>query len=97
MALFVCLVLVLGACGNSETQSAQEQAPEITEEEVEKIVLNHLTENLNKNKDEVTIKSVHNDSGKYVVKWEVDEVCEFGTIHVDAQNGEILEAEETVC
>ncbi|MBU9711895.1 hypothetical protein [Evansella tamaricis] len=87
--LFVLLLLILVACGNSE--------PEITQEEAESIVLQHLTEDLNKDKNEIKIKSVSNDSGNYIVEWEIEEGCEFGSVQVDDQSGDILEAEESNC
>ncbi|WP_404346827.1 hypothetical protein LG311_14190 [Sutcliffiella horikoshii] len=85
----VLLLLILSACGNSDS--------EITQVEAESIVLQHLIEDLNKDKDQIKIKSVSKSFGKYIVEWKIDESCEFGNIQVDDQNGELLEAEESNC
>ncbi|UAL46058.1 hypothetical protein [Sutcliffiella horikoshii] len=85
----VLLLLILAACGNSDS--------EITQVEAESIVLQHLIEDLNKDKDQIKIKSVSQSFGKYIVEWKIDESCEFGNIQVDDQNGELLEAEESNC
>ncbi|WP_223702636.1 hypothetical protein [Sutcliffiella deserti] len=87
--LFVLLFLILAACGNSESK--------MTQSEAESIVLQHLTEDLNKDKDEIKIKSVSKGLGKYTVEWEIDKDCEFGSVQVDNGSGELLKAEESNC
>ncbi len=78
----VLLLLILAACGNSDS--------EITQVEAESIVLQHLIEDLNKDKDQIKIKSVSQSFGKYIVEWKIDESCEFGNVLVDDKNGELL-------
>ncbi|MHA6253331.1 hypothetical protein [Oceanobacillus sp. CAU 1775] len=81
--------ILLAACGNPE--------PKVTESEAESLVLQYLTEDRMKNEDDIKIKSITNNKGEYIIKWEVDEHCEFGSFKIDDQNGEFLEAEETLC
>ncbi|WP_047980142.1 hypothetical protein [Ornithinibacillus contaminans] len=88
------LFLIVSACGNT---GSQEQESKYTQEDVKEIVLNHLTENFNKDKNEIKIMSVSNDSGEYIVEWEIEEHCEFGTITVDDQTGKVIEVEESNC
>ncbi|MGD6833962.1 hypothetical protein ACQCT5_17460 [Sutcliffiella halmapala] len=83
------LLLILAACGISESK--------ITQVEAESLVLQHITEDLNKEKSEINIKSVSKGWGKYIIEWEVDEHCEFGTVQVDNQSGDLLKAEESNC
>ncbi|WP_148954680.1 hypothetical protein [Bacillus sp. P14.5] len=87
--LFVLLLLTLAACGNSESK--------ITQSEAESIVVQHLTEETNKDQNTIKIKSVSKGWGKYTVEWEIDEDCEFGAVQVDDESGELLEAEESNC
>lgn len=87
--LFVLLLLMLAACGNSESK--------ITQAEAESIVVQHLTEDPSKDKNKIKIKSVSKGWGKYIVEWEIDKDCEFGTVKVDDENGDLLEAEESNC
>ena len=55
----VLLLLILAACGTSDS--------EITQVEAESIVLQHLIEDLNKDKDQIKIKSVSQSFEKYIV------------------------------
>jgi ABC-type glycerol-3-phosphate transport system substrate-binding protein len=87
--LIVLLLLVLAACGNSQSK--------ITQAEAESIVVQDLTENFSKDKDEIKIKSVSKGWRKYIVEWEIDKDCEFGTVQVDDKNGDLLEAMESNC
>ncbi|SHG45738.1 hypothetical protein [Ornithinibacillus halophilus] len=87
----VFILLIASAC---DEKSA---SPKITEDEAETIVLEHLTGDFNRDENEITIQSVSNSSGKYIVEWEVDKDCEYGTVQVDDQSGEIIEAMETNC
>ncbi|MGM0847416.1 MAG: hypothetical protein ACQEUT_21065 [Bacillota bacterium] len=87
--LFVLLLLILAACGNSDSK--------ITHSEAESIVVQDLIENRSKDRDKIKIISVSKSWGKYIVEWEIDKDCEFGTIQVDDENGDLLQAEETNC
>jgi hypothetical protein len=87
--LFALPLLILAACGNSESKITQTQA--------ESIVVQDLTENFSKDKNKLKIKSVSKGWGKYIVEWEIDKDCEFGTVQVDDESGELLEAEESNC
>lgn len=92
--MFILLLSILAACENSEPKI---NGPTITQVEAESIVMQHLTEFSNKDKGKIKIKSVSKSLGKYIVEWEIDEYCEFGTVQVDDKNGDLLEAEETNC
>ncbi|WP_456274719.1 hypothetical protein [Bacillus sp. AK031] len=87
--LIVILLIVLAACGNSQSK--------ITHAEAESIVVQDLIENFNKDKNKIKIKSVSKGWGKYIVEWEIDKDCEFGTVQVDDENGNLLEAMESNC
>ncbi|WP_409250623.1 hypothetical protein V1502_10620 [Bacillus sp. SCS-153A] len=87
--LIVLLLVVLVACGNSQSK--------ITQGDAESIVVQHLTQDYSRDKNKIIIKSVSKGWGKYIVEWEIDKDCEFGAVHVDDENGDLLEAAETNC
>ena len=87
----IILLLITVGCGQDVSE------PKITQTKAEAIILQHLTEDRNKDEIKIKIKSVRNSTGNYIVEWEFDKNCEFGAVQVDDQSGELLEAEETNC
>ncbi|SDQ06460.1 hypothetical protein [Virgibacillus salinus] len=85
--MIVFILFIVSACENKSV------SPKITEEEAESIVMERHSGGMG----EVIIKSVSHSSGEYIVEWEIDADCEFGTDYVDDQSGEIEKAEETNC
>ncbi|MGP4107773.1 hypothetical protein [Virgibacillus sp. L01] len=85
--LIVFIMFIVSACENNSA------SPKITEEEAETIVMERHSGGIG----EVKIKSVSHSSGEYIVEWEIDADCEFGTDYVDDQGGKIEKAEETNC
>jgi uncharacterized protein YcfL len=81
--LFFILFLLTG-CNSS---------PKITEEEAMAVVM----ERHSKNAGEVEIVSVSHQNGEYLVKWEIDADCQFGTDYVDDQSGKVMGGNETNC
>ncbi|PAV29713.1 hypothetical protein CIL05_10095 [Virgibacillus profundi] len=83
--LFVLLLLILAACGNSD--------PEISQEQAESIVIERHSGDIG----EIEIISVNHKWGKYIVEWGNEENCESGTEHIDDQSGEVIKGEVSIC
>ncbi|MGJ9458498.1 hypothetical protein [Oceanobacillus sp. CF4.6] len=86
ISMIVFILFIVIGCENSAS-------PKITEEEAESIVMERHSGGIG----EVKIKSVSHSSGEYIVEWEIDADCEFGTDYVNDQSGEIEKAEQTNC
>lgn len=85
--LFVFILFIVNGCEN------RSKIPKISEEEAESIVMERHSGGIG----EVKIKSVSNVSGEYIVEWEIDANCGFGTDYIDDQSGKIVKGEETNC
>ncbi|MFB4169770.1 hypothetical protein [Virgibacillus sp. JSM 102003] len=68
-------------------------SPKITEEEAESIAIEHHSAEIS----EDSIISVSHKGGEYIVKWEINADCNFGTYYIDDQSGKIVKGEETSC
>ncbi|WP_096155390.1 hypothetical protein [Bacillus sp. FJAT-45066] len=72
------------------TSGCEYSSPKITEKEAESIAIEH-------HRKDIKIKSVSHKRGQYIVKWEIDSDCEYGTYYIDDQSGKIVKGEETNC
>ncbi|WP_430786872.1 hypothetical protein VBD025_14955 [Virgibacillus flavescens] len=80
--LFVFILYSFTGCNNPSAK--------ITKEEAESIVMEHHSE-------QIIITSVSHKRGNYIVKWEIDPDCEFGTYYINDQNGKIEKGQVTNC
>lgn len=82
----ILLNLVIGACdGTSKSNLSEEQATAI-------VIDSHAG-----NIGNVEIISVNLEENKYIVKWENKENCESGTEYIDAETGEVIKGEVSIC
>ncbi|RPF53472.1 hypothetical protein [Aquisalibacillus elongatus] len=94
--VLLLLYVFLGACGTTETRSSEGEDI-ISEDKAISNAIEVITEDFQEDKENIEIKSVKLDSGYYVVEWVIDEDCEFGSITIDANSGDLHEFTVTEC
>lgn len=80
------MTLVIGACDDTSKSN-------LSEEQATAIVIDSHAGNIGN----VEIISVNLEENKYIVKWENKENCESGTEFIDAETGEAIKGEVSIC
>jgi protein involved in sex pheromone biosynthesis len=80
----IALLIVLTSCNSIEQELSEEQA--------KSILIEHHTSEFG----EVKIKSIKTKFNKYIIEWENNESCEYGTDIVN-KKGEVKAEEYKIC